>query len=214
MGKTIKFKDTYPSATNFFSEWAEIGKDEGMETAHMGSVNFMFEQLKTKFKNSFSALDVGCGNGWVVRKFNKVEMCKLSMGVDGAEKMIKKAETRDLSNQYVCADIMQWIPPQKFNIIHSMEVLYYIENPSAVVNSIYLEWLDKRGCFIFGIDHYIENPSSINWPAECGVNMNTQPINYWLNIMKEAGFKNIQHWQTGIKKDWMGTLVVFGEKCD
>ena len=214
MAKTINFKDMYPSATNFFSEWAETGKDEGMEKGHADSVDFMFEILDSKFNNSFSALDVGCGNGWVVRKFNKAERCKLSMGVDGAEKMIQKAKAMDLSNQYFCADIMQWTPPQKFNIIHSMEVLYYIEDPLALVTSIYLEWLDKTGCFIFGIDHYIENHPSINWPVECGVNMNTQPINYWINIKKEAGFKNIQHWKTGTKKEWMGTLVVFGEKCD
>jgi hypothetical protein len=30
--------------------------------------------------------------------------------------------------------------------------------------------------------------------------------------MKEAGFKNIQHWQTSEKDEWMGTLVIFGEK--
>jgi hypothetical protein len=30
--------------------------------------------------------------------------------------------------------------------------------------------------------------------------------------MKEAGFKNIQHWQSGAKDEWMGTLVVMGEK--
>jgi len=212
MGKITNFKDIYPSATSFFSEWAERGKDAGMEKGHTDSVNFMFDRLSPKFKNPFSALDVGCGNGWVVRKFKKTEMCKVAMGVDGADKMIQKAQGVDSSNQYFCADILQWSPFQKFNIIHSMEVLYYLEDPSKLVNSIYSEWLDKAGCFIFGIDHYTENPPSINWPVECGVNMNTQPINYWLILMKEAGFKNIQHWQTGEKDEWMGTLVILGEK--
>jgi hypothetical protein len=30
--------------------------------------------------------------------------------------------------------------------------------------------------------------------------------------MEDAGFRNVNYWQTGAKKDWMGTLVVFGEK--
>ena len=212
MEKITNFKDTYPSATTLFNEWAEIGKDKGMEKGHADSVNFMFDQLSPKFKKPFSALDVGCGNGWVVRKFNKMETCKVAMGVDGAKKMIQKAQEVDSLNQYDCADILEWNPLQKFNIIHSMEVLYYLENPSKLVNSIYSEWLDKMGCFIFGIDHYTENTLSINWPAECGVNMNTQPIKYWVSLMKEAGFKNIQYWQAGRKDEWMGTLVVFGEK--
>ena len=134
------------------------------------------------------------------------------MGVDGAEKMIQKAQEVDSLNQYFCADILQWSPPQKFNIIQSMEVMYYLENPSELINVIYSEWLDNAGCFIFGIDHYTENLPSINWPSECGVNMNTQPIAYWLTLMKKAGFKNIKHWQTGAKDEWMGTLVIFGEK--
>ncbi len=62
-----------------------------MEKGHADSVNFMFDLLSPKFKNSFSALDVGCGNGWVVRKFKKIEMCIVAMGVDGADKMITKS---------------------------------------------------------------------------------------------------------------------------
>ena len=212
MVKIANFKDTYPSATTFFNEWAEIGKDEGMEKGHSDSVNFMFDQLSPKFKKPFSALDVGCGNGWVVRKFKKAEMCKVAMGIDGADKMIQKAQGIDSSNQYFCADILQWSPVQKFNIIHSMEVLYYLENPLEFMNTIYTKWLNKTGCFIFGIDHYAENSPSRNWPTECGVNMNTQAINYWITIMKEAGFNNVQYWQTGAEDEWMGTLVIFGER--
>ncbi len=172
----------------------------------------MFDKLNPYFKNSFSVVDVGCGNGWVVRKFKEIKNCERSMGVDGAEKMIHKAQSADSNNQYICSEILNWTPPHTFDIIHSMEVLYYLENPSEVIKNIYSTWLNQTGCFIFGIDHYSENLPSINWPSECGVNMNTKPINYWFTIMKEAGFKNIQHWQCGEKDDWMGTLVIMGEK--
>ena len=212
MGKTINFKDTYPSAITLFSKWAEIGKDEGMEKGHAKSVNFMFDKLKPFLQTPFSVLDVGCGNGWVVRKFKEIETCERSLGIDGAEKMILKAQSLDSENQYVCADILQWSPPQQFNIIHSMEVLYYLKNPSEFINTIYSNWLNQKGCFIFGIDHYSENPVSISWPEDVGVNMNTQSIGYWVSLMEDAGFRNVNYWQTGAKKDWMGTLVVFGEK--
>jgi len=212
MSKELNFNDKYPSAIDFFSKWAITNKDKGMEKGHANSVNFMFDKLKTKFKNPFSALDVGCGNGWVVRKLNKIKTCKIAVGVDGSEQMIQKAKKIDPLSQYFCSDIIEWPPPQKFNIIHSMEVLYYLESPSKILNNIYSNWLHKTGSFIFGIDHYMENPPSLNWPEQCGVNMNTQPTEYWLSLMKSAGFKNIQHWQTGAKNEWTGTLVVLGEK--
>ena len=212
MGKTTNFNDKYPTAIFLFSNWAETGKDVGMEKGHANSVTFMFNKLKPYFKNPFSALDVGCGNGWVVRKFRGIETCEMSSGVDGAEKMIQKAQRIDTINEYTCADILNWKPPHMYDIIHSMEVLYYLENPSELLNTIYSKWLNQAGCFIFGIDHYAENLPSLNWPSECGVNMNTQPINYWLTIMGEAGFKNIQHWQCYAKDEWKGTLVIMGEK--
>jgi len=29
--------------------------------------------------------------------------------------------------------------------------------------------------------------------------MQTQPIKCWINVMKNAGFKHVQYWQTGEK---------------
>ena len=58
-------------ATDVFSEWAQIGKDEGMEKGHASSVSEMLDfafKEKTSIGKKFSFLDLGCGNGWVVRK--------------------------------------------------------------------------------------------------------------------------------------------------
>ena len=212
MSKTINFNNKYPPATAVFDNWATKGKDEGMAKGHANSVNFMCNKIKPYFNNQFSALDVGCGNGWVVRKFKELDTCRLSIGIDGAKKMIEKAREIDLDNEYIHSDLLEWKPQYLFNIIHSMEVLYYLEDPSKIIKKIYSEWLNSAGCFIFGIDHYSENPVSISWPEDVGVNMNTQSIGYWVSLMEDAGFRNVNYWQTGAKKDWMGTLVVFGEK--
>ena len=42
--------------------------------------------------------------------------------------------------------------------------------------------------------------------------MNTQSVQFWVTAMEDAGFKNIKFWQSGSKGDWLGTLVVYGEK--
>ena len=58
-------------AIDVFGEWAEVGKDEGMERGHAAAVEEMLEFIYQRAKdleNPFTITDLGCGNGWVVRK--------------------------------------------------------------------------------------------------------------------------------------------------
>ena len=43
------------SAVELFSSWAEMGKDEGMETGHSPSVDFMISKAVPKLSDGFSA---------------------------------------------------------------------------------------------------------------------------------------------------------------
>ena len=56
-----------------FDEWAILGKDAGMEKGHHASVSHMLKIIFYEYENKkkkYSAIDFGCGNGWVVRKLN------------------------------------------------------------------------------------------------------------------------------------------------
>ena len=93
-------------ATDVFHDWALVGKDEGMERGHSASVSEMLLFISQKVENStkqFSAVDVGCGNGWVVRSLQSHENCEYAMGIDGAEAMIAKAKTIDEKTDYIHA---------------------------------------------------------------------------------------------------------------
>ena len=195
-----------------FDDWAKKNKDKGMEKGHSKSVDFMISEIVDRLESPFTFIDFGCGNGWVVRKIGKIENCISAMGIDGAKKMIEKAVKTDQINKYVCADLVKWIPKNPVDVILSMEVLYYLENPQKIINRIYNSWLNINGTLIFGIDHYAENKPSLNWSEECGVNMNTKTIIFWLDIVKKAGFKNVNWWQVGQKGDWCGTLVIRADK--
>ena len=54
-------------ATEVFSKWALMGKDEGMEKGHYQSVKAMLDLAIPQIQENFTAIDLGCGNGWVVR---------------------------------------------------------------------------------------------------------------------------------------------------
>ena len=80
-------------ATDIFSEWALNGKDLGMQDHHSTAVDAMLETLTSSRSSSFSFVDAGCGNGWVVRKMSSNPKCTRSFGIDGAEALVPLVES-------------------------------------------------------------------------------------------------------------------------
>jgi predicted TPR repeat methyltransferase len=200
------------SPIEIFSEWVDLGKDDGMEKNHSKSVSVMLNKVLKNLK-TFTFLDAGCGNGWVVRKVSKLKNCVGSIGVDGSLKMIKKARNLDSINNYECAELSTWKPNKKIDVVHSMEVLYYFKNPTIVLKNIYENWMNIGGRFIMGIDFYFENTISHDWPEKTNVDtMTLLKTEEWVSIIDNVGFKNIEYWRVGEKDDWKGTLIISATK--
>ena len=198
-------------ATEVFGEWAVKGKDKGMEKSHALPVGAMLDFILPK-KNNFTFLDLGCGNGWVVRKVAKNPLCIRAVGIDGAEKMISNAKSLSKdSTEYILADIDTFQSVEKYDVIHSMEVLYYLDNPKEVIKKISKDWLKDNGRLIIGIDHYYENLDSHSWQGKVGTRMLLLKEEEWLDMFKEAGFKQIESWRANKTSEWEGTLVITGK---
>ena len=200
------------NAIEVFGEWADLDKDFGMEKNHKDSVINMIN-YSIKNLNHFTFIDAGCGNGWVIRKVSENKKCEKAIGVDGSKKMIAKAKKIRPVYEYHCADLMNWRPQEKVNIVHSMEVIYYVEDPKKLINDIFNFWLKPNGRLIIGIDFYFENKISHSWPESCGIkDMKLYSEKDWMNFFKSAGYNYIKSWRYGEKEDWKGTLVVTGIK--
>ena len=212
-------------AIDLFNEWAHLGKDEGMERNHKESVDRMFGFIVNKLLNDFSFLDIGCGNGWVVERIlsDYGHSCYEAVGIDGASEMIQKAKKRQnfLSTlkkpsyfKWDLNDLHSF--DKKYDVIFSMEVLYYLKCPQTALNTIYNNILKEGGCFIMGIDHYKENIPSLRWPKELNVPMCTFSVSEWKNMFLNAGFSRYDCVHVGgeglASGDWAGTLVLYGEK--
>ena len=194
-----------------FNKWAIHGKDEGMEKGHAQAVKKMIDIIEKNtsiLDHKFNFLDIGCGNGWVVRKFSNHKNCNLALGVDGAPAMIGKAKCLDKKGVYVNVDIEKWNCKDNFNIIFSMETFYYFNNPGKLLDTINNIIL-KNGIFILGIDHYLENKASLSWDEEFGLSLNTLSINQWITLLKKNGFTNVKRYIHGTKKNWHGTLILY-----
>ncbi len=201
--------------TKIFSKWAEQGKDIGMEKGHATAVKEMLDyaiQNRTNKEKEFSFLDLGCGNGWVVRNISKNPFCGEAFGIDGAAQMIRNAKKIGGQVNYIFADINHYIPSRKFDLIHSMEVLYYLEDPAEKVKNLYDDWLEEEGRLIVGIDHYFENLDSHLWEEKVGTRMLMLKEAEWIEIFNESGLNEVKSWRANPSKDWPGTLVLTGKK--
>lgn len=195
-----------------FGEWAQKGKDEGMEIHHRDAVeNMLAFALPTD--QAFSFIDAGCGNGWVVRQVAERPHCQLAVGVDGAANMIAKAQRLDTASRYILCDLLDWSPDEPVDLVHSMEVLYYFAKPLSVLKHIYNNWLTTTGRLIIGLDFYYENTVSHSWPKDCGISIMTLLTEkQWLDLFQQAGFRDSKAWRVGAKDNWTGTLVLTGVK--
>ena len=200
------------SPVDVFDNWVKIGKDDGLEKNHASAVAKMVE-YSTGSLEQFSFIDAGCGNGWLVRNMANDSRCIKSIGIDGSKRMIKKAKKLDKKNEYVCSDLLNWKPNEKVNLVISMEVFYYFENPEKLTRHIYQNWLTENSRLIIGIDFYKENLISHSWPEETGASiMKLFSENEWKQFFLNSEFKNVYSWKVDQKKDWEGTLIVTGEK--
>ncbi|MFB5605076.1 MAG: class I SAM-dependent methyltransferase, partial [Nitrosarchaeum sp.] len=120
-----------------FDKWAKSGRDELMEKEHGKNVMKFLDGIS--FDKPFSFLDVGCGNGWVVRKIAEKEYCKKAIGIDKSKNMIKLANTKKKTNKekYIHKNIESLEYQSKFDFIFSMESLYYVDSIEIALKKIY-----------------------------------------------------------------------------
>ena len=197
------------AAVDVFSQWALVGKDEGMERGHAASVQAMLELAIPKLNDGFSAIDLGCGNGWVTRMLTELGAGH-SEGVDGSNEMINKATSKDSNHKYSLGLLPDWSPGRRFDLVHTMEFLYYLDDPAGMISIIHDEWLEENGILVAGVDHYLEHEESLTWPEHVGVHMTTLSIDDWKSAMVNAGFKDVEIHQVAGKENFPGTLVMMG----
>lgn len=199
-------------ATEIFSQWASTGKDIGMEVNHSPAVDVMLDDLIGMQASPFSIIDAGCGNGWVIRRISEHSLCERAIGVDGAKEMIDKARTLDVDGQYFHSDLLKWIPNEKVDYVHSMEVIYYFKQPEQLIFHIAENWMSSNGVMIMGIDYYEENLKSHSWPMDLNTHMTLLSIEAWVTLFNACGLSQVSAFQTNASNDFLGTLVIKGLK--
>ncbi|MBL7002020.1 MAG: class I SAM-dependent methyltransferase [Nitrosopumilus sp.] len=199
-----------------FDIWAQNGRAELMEKEHGDNVSKILQVIP--FDKPFTFLDVGCGNGWVVRKIAKESNCKKSVGIDKSKKMIIQAKKKkeNIKEMFVHTDVESWDYKGKFNFIFSMESLYYADSIEVALEKIY-KLLRPNGEFFCGTDFYTDNKATVRWADIMKIQMHLHSKKEWKKLFQNTGFKvktkHIKDLKN--KKKWkreFGTLLITGTK--
>ena len=199
-----------------FDEWAINGKAESMEKGH--GVNVLKFLKKTSFDKPFSFLDVGCGNGWVIRYISNMSTCKKAVGIDKSKKMIIQSNKKIKNNKenFVCTDIETWKYTGKFDYVFAMESIYYSDSIEKAIKKIF-KLVKPGGKFFCGTDFYTENKATIKWANIMKIQMHLHSKKEWKEFFKNAGFithtRQIKDLKGNEKwKKELGTLFIIGTK--
>ncbi len=199
-----------------FDSWAKAGRAEEMEGGHGVTVGKFLDSIS--FDKPFSFLDIGCGNGWVVRKIAQLPKCKKAVGIDKSRNMIKRSVSKKRSKKenYVYTNVESWDYTGKFDVIFSMESLYYSVPMEPALNKVF-DMLRTGGFFYCGTDFYSDNHLTKRWAKVMKIPMDLRSKAEWRKMFKEAGFKTIvkQVKDPNHRAKWkreFGTLFMIGKK--
>ena len=202
--------------SKYFDHWAKIGKSEDMEKGHGVTVNKFLN--KVQFSDKFSFLDIGCGNGWVVKKIAQLDACTKAVGIDKSKNMISKANKTKISDkeQYFTTELETFQFSKKFDVIFSMESLYYSVPMEPALTKVY-KLLKDGGIFYCGTDFYKDNHFTTRWKKDMKIPMDLRSESEWKKMFKEIGFKTrVKHvTDPKNKAKWkreFGTLFIIGIK--
>ncbi len=171
-----------------FDNWALSGRSELMEREHSKTVNTFLDSIS--FERPFSFLDIGCGNGWVVRKISALKNCKKAIGIDKSKNMIKNAssKTKSSKEEFIQTDIQSWNYRGRFDYIFSMESLYYVKSIELSLQKIF-KLLKPDGKFFCGTDFYSDNRATARWSEQMKIPMHLHSKAEWKKLFKNSGFK-------------------------
>jgi len=178
-----------------FDQWALAGRAESMAEGHRAALVQAIADWS--FSKSDRGLDVGCGNGWVLREMVS-RGAGTTLGVDISPKMIERAQKATAGDDRFDFKVgsAAEIPAESglFTRLTSVEALYYVPNPQEALN----EWarVAAPGAQLaIVIDLFQENTATHSWIEALSVDAHLLGADELVNMVQKAGFKEAS-WRT------------------
>lgn len=177
-----------------FDTWALSGRGDAMADGHWPRVQNFFNDLE--LSSGLSCLDIGCGNGYLVRKIAEaIGTTGKAIGIDASKEMVELATQRssDVSNTEYRVAKAERLPfeDDAFDRIVSVEMLYYASSPEEALKEWYRVTKEEGSLWVM-VDYYEENPYSACWGDLLEVPVHYFSTQEYKILFEAAGFKQIQ----------------------
>ena len=171
-----------------FDEWAEAGKDRGMEQRHWHTAKHVLSRLPVE--EGDTVLDLGCGSGYAARALRDAGGAARAYGLDGSPEMARNAReyTEDKHVGYVIGEFGS-LPFETNEIDHcfSMEAFYYAADPHETLAEV-RRVLRPGGTFYCAVNYWEEHVHSHEWQESIEVEMTCWTEAEYREAFREAGF--------------------------
>lgn len=182
----------YTELATEFDIWAQNNRAESMANGHWDVTMQMLDGLN--LDDVSSMIDVGCGNGWLVRALLNRGV-QSGIGLDISPEMIevaKQANEFDQRESYVVGNGEAIdLADASVDCVTNIESLYYYPNPEAALK----EWarIAKPGAQLaMMMDLYEENPATHNWISALNVPVHLFSISKLRDLLERSGWGQVE----------------------
>jgi ubiquinone/menaquinone biosynthesis C-methylase UbiE len=170
-----------------FNQWANTGKDRGMEERHWHTAKHALSRMPVEAGEA--VLDLGTGSGYALRALRETRNIKTGVGLDGSPEMVRNAEeyTDDTQVSFLNGDFHQ-LPFADGSIDHvwSMEAFYYAKRPAEALAEI-RRVLRSGGTFFCAVNFFEESEHTHGWQESIGVEMQLWDRAQYREHFRESG---------------------------
>ncbi|WP_436934424.1 class I SAM-dependent methyltransferase [Halovenus marina] len=170
-----------------FDDWAERGKDRGMEQRHWHTAKHALSRMPVEAGET--VLDLGTGSGYILRALRDTANIGRGYGLDGSPKMLENARsyTDDEQVGFVRGDFDE-LPFATDSIDHvfSMEAFFYAADPQQTLTEI-ARVLRPGGTFYCGVNFFEESVHTHKWQDKVDIEMILWNRQEYRDAFREAG---------------------------
>lgn len=175
------------SVSDVFDEWAEAGRDRGMEERHWHTAKHALERMPVEAGDV--VLDLGCGSGYAGRALAAATEVSRVYGLDGSVQMARNARsyTNDCAVGFLVGDF-EFLPFESGSVDHvfSMEAFYYAADPFEALREV-RRVLRPGGTFYCAVDYVADNPHTAEWDEYVDLEMTRWSRAEYREAFREAG---------------------------
>jgi ubiquinone/menaquinone biosynthesis C-methylase UbiE len=175
-----------------FDQWAENGRDKGMEEGHGDVVRQVIEQLE--IRPGEKVLDLGCGNGWATRILAQKNAGVQAIGIDASPRMVARADELHSFTIRARYDVASFealeLDDAHFDRVFSMEALYYAADLAKALSEAH-RVLKPGGRAEILVDYYAESEASESWAEVMELQLHRLDEAGWRAAFEAAGFTGV-----------------------